>query len=101
MPSPEVSTAIESSLDSISDEKLIELVKHFITNYDLARAERRRQLRLTPAAIEQNLQEPQGGIGTNDPLVARALAEEIFRRYLLRLNSDSSGIAGGMPETTQ
>ncbi|OGG30600.1 hypothetical protein A2973_01185 [Candidatus Gottesmanbacteria bacterium RIFCSPLOWO2_01_FULL_49_10] len=84
MPSqPEVSRAI-ASLDSLSDEELHALAKRFIANYDLTRAERRAQFTLTPAAVEQYLEEPRSGIEMNDPLVARALAEALFRKYLKR-----------------
>ncbi len=85
----EVSTAI-ASLDSISDEKLKALAKSLIDEYDLARAERRTQLTLTPAAIEHYLQEPRSGIEMSDPLVTRAPAEEIFKRYIKKARSNST-----------
>lgn len=83
---PEVSPAI-TSLDSLSDEELKALAKRFIERSDLAHAERRTQFPLTPEAIEQYLEEPRSGIKTNDRFVLRILAEELFRRYIIKLKA--------------
>ncbi|MBI4066099.1 hypothetical protein HY411_00120 [Candidatus Gottesmanbacteria bacterium] len=82
-PPPEGSTAT-ASLDSLSDKELTALAKRFIENYDQARAKRRKQLPLKPVAIDLYFQEPRSRIEVDDPWVARALAEEIFRRYMQR-----------------
>ncbi len=97
-PTPEVSTA---SLELISDEDLQAFAELVIANSDLARAKRRTQLPLAPATIKHYLQEPRSGIEMNDPWVARVLAQEIFARYLRKLEATQPpDTPPGIPKTS-